>query len=244
MIYKNKIEKIVPDTSVIVEGLISKYLEKKQIKCTEIIIHEAVLAELESQANKNKETGYKGLREITNINKIAQKLKIKVTFKGSRPGDFEIKFAKSGEIDSIIRELALKEKALLITADKVQSLVAEAKGIPVQLYKFSEQKKSLEVEKLIDKETNQITIKENNPIQIRQGKPGNYKYKQNKKTMTKEEIEKQIEEIQEYVKNNNESYVETEKKGITIIQTKNLKIIITKTPISESNQIIINEIEG
>ena len=47
-----KIDKIVPDTSVIIDGLLSKKIESKEIKINEIIIHEATLAELEHQANE------------------------------------------------------------------------------------------------------------------------------------------------------------------------------------------------
>ena len=51
------IEKLVPDTSVIIEGLLSKHIEKKEILPANVIIHEAVLAELEHQANQNKSIG-------------------------------------------------------------------------------------------------------------------------------------------------------------------------------------------
>ena len=52
-----KIEKLIPDTSVIIEGLVSKQIESKQISPTTVIIHEAVLAELEHQANQGKAIG-------------------------------------------------------------------------------------------------------------------------------------------------------------------------------------------
>ena len=39
------IDKIVPDTSVIIEGLLSEKLHQGHLKAAHIIIHEAVLAE-------------------------------------------------------------------------------------------------------------------------------------------------------------------------------------------------------
>ena len=62
-----KIEKIVPDTSAVIESLVSKKLESKDISVKTILIHEAVLTELENQANHNKEVGYLGLAEIKNL---------------------------------------------------------------------------------------------------------------------------------------------------------------------------------
>jgi len=66
-----KIDKLLPDTSVIIEGLISEKIKKKDIKVNEVIIHEAVLAELEHQANLGKSIGYVGLDEITEIKKLS-----------------------------------------------------------------------------------------------------------------------------------------------------------------------------
>ena len=62
-----KIEKAVPDTSVIIEGILSRKIEKKELVISEIIIHEAVLAELEHQSNKDRAIGDLGLEEITKL---------------------------------------------------------------------------------------------------------------------------------------------------------------------------------
>ena len=59
-----QIERLVPDTSVIIEGLVSRRLEEKDSKIDEIIVHEAVLSELEHQANSNMAKGFLGLQEI------------------------------------------------------------------------------------------------------------------------------------------------------------------------------------
>lgn len=72
------IEKLVPDTSVIIEGVVSEKIEKKEIKVAEIIIHEAVIAELEHQANTGKSTGFLGLDEIKKIREIAEKKQFQI----------------------------------------------------------------------------------------------------------------------------------------------------------------------
>ena len=123
-----KIEKLVPDTSVIIEGLVSLQLEKKQLQIGQIIIHEAVLAELEHQANQGKAIGNIGLDEVEKIRKLSNN-NFEMIFAGKRPSAAEIKYASLGEIDSLIREAAYDEDATLFTADKVQAKVAEAKGI-------------------------------------------------------------------------------------------------------------------
>ena len=65
-----EIEKLVPDTSVIIENIVSQKLEKKELKIKELIIHEAVLAELEHQANLGREIGRFGLDELKNLREL------------------------------------------------------------------------------------------------------------------------------------------------------------------------------
>ena len=64
-----EIEKLVPDTSVIIENVVSKKLGK-EFNVNEIIIHEAVMAELEHQANLGKEIGKFGLDELNNLREL------------------------------------------------------------------------------------------------------------------------------------------------------------------------------
>ena len=131
-----KIDKIVPDTSILIEGILSKRIEDKKYKPTLILIHEAVVGELENQANKKREIGNLGFGEITKLKELSKKHKFEIKFTGDRPHPSVIKGARVGEVDAIIRKLAEEEGAYLFTADKVQAKVAEVKGINVILEVF------------------------------------------------------------------------------------------------------------
>ena len=78
------IDKIVPDTSVIIEGLLSEKLRHGRINSNEIIIHEAVIAELEHQANSDKAIGFLGLDEVKRIKVLSEEKGFKLSFKGAR----------------------------------------------------------------------------------------------------------------------------------------------------------------
>ena len=232
------ITKIVPDTSVIIEGILSKRLEKKQIKFKEMIIHEAVLAELESQANKNRETGYLGLEEIKKLKELEKKKEFKISFKGSRPKDFEIRYAKSGEIDSLIRSVAFEEKATLITADRVQSLVAEAKGIDVIFIEIEVLKRKIKLEKYFDEKTMSVHIKENTKVSAKKGMPGKWKFEEvSKKELTREEVRAISKEIIEETNMREDGFVELERRGSTIVQLGNYRIVITRPPFADGYEI-------
>jgi len=119
----------VIDTSVAVYKALSRLI-KKGLRGT-IIIPNAVIAELENLANKNVKEGFTGLQEIAKLHWLKKKFKLKILFEGPRPSIQEIRLAKSGEIDAIIRNIAFKKHAILVTADLVQAKSAQAYGISV-----------------------------------------------------------------------------------------------------------------
>lgn len=162
-------EKYVTDTSVLIEKLISKFIKSKEISGT-ILIPNAVVAELENQANRGQEIGFLGLEEIQEI----RKLKADIEFIGDRPNETQIKYAKSGEIDAYIRELANREKATLITADKVQAESGKAFGIKVKYVETRKYDEKLSIEKFFDETTMSIHIKEKCYVYGKKGSPGNW----------------------------------------------------------------------
>ncbi|MBU3913374.1 MAG: hypothetical protein KKE50_04745 [Nanoarchaeota archaeon] len=119
----------VLDTSAAISKFISKLI-KKGLQ-GKVIIPNAVMAELENMANKGKEEGFIGLDEIANLHKIKTNFPIQIHFQGSRPNEMQIRYAKSGEIDSVIRDVAILNSATLITADLVQAKTSQAYNIPV-----------------------------------------------------------------------------------------------------------------
>jgi len=126
----------VVDSSAVINRFLPQLLSRN-LK-GKIIIPNAVMAELEHLANKGLEIGFIGLEEISALHKLKQ---IKLEFQGQRPQETHIRRAKSGEIDAIIRELASRNKATLITADLVQAKSAQAYGIEVIFLKPEIKKK-------------------------------------------------------------------------------------------------------
>ena len=123
----------VIDTSAVINQALPKLISKGMQG--RIIIPNAVMAELENLANKGLEAGFKGLDEVAKLHKLKHQYKINIFFEGVRPQDFQIRYAKSGEIDAIIRNVAFKHKAVLITADLVQAKSAQAYGLNVVFIK-------------------------------------------------------------------------------------------------------------
>jgi len=131
-------ETYVLDTSAAISKFISKLIKKGLTG--KLIIPNAVMAEMENLANKGKEEGFIGLEEIANLHKIKKNFPIQIHFQGSRPNEMQIRYAKSGEIDSVIRDTAILNNATLITADLVQAKTSQAYNIPVIFLKPKQEK--------------------------------------------------------------------------------------------------------
>ena len=58
---------LVPDTSVVIDGRITSMIREGEYNGSTIIIPEAVVAELESQANQGREIGFSGLIELQRL---------------------------------------------------------------------------------------------------------------------------------------------------------------------------------
>ena len=233
------IERIVPDTSIIIQGFLSEKIKKNEIKANEIIIHEAVLAELEHQANAGKAIGFLGLDEIKRIKQLTEEKEFQLTFKGARPRAAEIRHASLGEIDALIRQLAYEDDATLITSDKVQSEVALAKGMKVFYFKRPEAAiKKLRLEKFFDETTMSVHLRENVMPIAKKGMPGKMEFVPlRKKVLDQEEIQEISREIIEDTKLRKDGFIEIERMGSTIIQLGKFRIVITRPPFSDGWEI-------
>ena len=236
---KEKMEKIVVDTSVIIEGLISSKLESKEISPKKILIHEAVIAELENQANSGKEIGYLGLEEIKKLRELSKKFNFEIVYAGKRPSEFEIKRAKAGEVDALIRELAFQEKAYFLTADRVNALAAEAKGILTILFEFEKEARELSFEKYFDETTMSLHIKAKTKPVAKRGKPGSWDLVEVDEEMDGKTIQGIAKEIVEEATRREDGFIEIERKGTTIVQLGRYRTVIAKPPFSDGWEITI-----
>ena len=233
-----EIEKLVPDTSIIIEGTLSKKIENREINVGEIIIHEAILAELEHQANQGRSIGLVGLDELKKLRNMSEEGLFQIRYAGRRPSAAEIRHASLGEVDSLIRDLAYDEGATLLTGDKIQSRVGEAKGINVIYVEPVIKQRKLTIEKYFDKTTMSVHLRENIKPYAKRGFPGNWESVDlSEEVLKQEELQDITKEIMEETKSRRDGFIETERRGSTIIQLGNYRIVITRPPFSDAWEI-------
>ena len=233
-----KMKCIIPDTSAVIIGAVSDIIEKENLDYPEIVVPEAVVCELEHQANANRSEGRKGLKELQKLQELQDEGELAVSFKGKRPTNYDIKYAKSGEIDSIIRDIARSEMGTLLTNDKVQAEVAKSQGIPVYFYEQKIMDKPLSIEKYFDDETMSVHLKENVVPMAKKGIPGHIDFVVlNEKRYTYRELQEIVDEILDKAKNDPKTYLESEKKGSYVVQSREYRISIAYPPFSEGLEI-------
>jgi ATPase len=234
-------KRYVLDTSIIIDGEITKMIETGQIdNGSEIIIPLAVLDELQSQASSNKEYGFVGLNEIKKIRDQSSMKDISLRFLGERPNIDDIRLAKHGRIDAIIKDVALHEAATLITADYVQALVAEVQGVKSLHIGNVTKTTNLEFEKFFEEDTMSVHLKEGVSPWAKRGKPGDFQLiKLDEKKSTYLELTNIIREISEASRVNRTGSIEISRNGATVIQYGKFRIAITRPPFSDNLEITI-----
>ncbi len=233
--------KIVPDTSVVIDGRITSLIKTGEYKGATIIIPEAVVAELEAQANQGREIGFSGLTELQELFRMSTDSIIELQFSGERPSLDQVKLSSGGEIDALIRNVAIVHDARFITSDLVQAEVAKAKGLDVvylrpQIGDFS----PLSIDQFFDEETVAVTLKERALPVAKIGGLLNTRLVTLRDTpMNEYELKTMAQELLERAKRDPDGFIELEKRGITVVQIGSLRISIARRPFSDGMEITV-----
>lgn len=231
--------KIVVDTSIIINGQLIAQIESGHIQNSEIIIPQAVFDELQSQASQKKEQGFIGLEGIKKLKEISNNFGLVITTHGAHPTSEDIRMASAGRIDTIIKDVAKQNQAILYTSDHVQHLVAQAEGLESVFVKPISKNLVLEFLKFFDSETMSVHLKENMPPMAKKGKPGSFNLtKLGDEILTKEYLQFISSQILETTTFDS-STVEISKTGASVIQYNDYRIAITYPPFSEAFEITI-----
>lgn len=236
----NEKERIILDTSIIVDAKISEMIESGELDNAEIIVPYAVLDELQAQASKGREPGFVGLGELKRLRSLCDKKDIKLRFTGERPSIEDIKLAKSGRMDALIRDVAKAEGGVLYTADYVQALVGEAEGAKVKHIPAEIKSEGLKFEQFFTTDTLSLHLKEDIVPMAKRGKPGNFELmKLSGEKMTRVQLEEIIREISEATRVSDEGSFEIVRSGATVIQFGRFRISITRPPFSDGMEVTI-----
>ncbi|MDV0442434.1 PINc/VapC family ATPase [Methanorbis furvi] len=233
---------LVPDTSVVIDGRVTALIEQGEYRGATIIIPEAVFAELEAQANQGREIGFSGLAELQKLCRLKDEGLINLEYVGQRPRLDQVKLAGGGEIDSMIRDVAITHKATFITSDYVQAEVARAKGINVIFLRpeVTDNFSPLLIDEFFDENTFAVYLKERVAPYARKGNIRESRLATIRETpSTEHELRAIAQECLERAKRHPDGFVEVEMPGVTVSQIGSMRITTTRPPFSDGIEITI-----
>ncbi|MDR2943850.1 MAG: PINc/VapC family ATPase [Methanosarcinales archaeon] len=244
------VETIIGDTSAVIDGVLSKAVCSGRYKPVEnavltVVIPEAVLAELENQADSKRETGVYGIDELLILRQMDEAGEILLKFEGSRPSVHQIKDAKIGEIDALIRQTAINTGGLFVTSDKVQAVVGKARGLTVDYIPPLIRETEADISKLsvlsfFDNQTMSVHLKADIRPMAKRGSVGEMKYIPIRDSVcTAAELERIKSELIHFTKADSDSFIEIEYDSALILQVRDMRIAITEAPFSDDFEITI-----
>ena len=229
---------LVPDTSAVVDGRVSERVESGG-EVGAVLVPEAVVGELESQANEGFDSGWDGLEELQRLADLADSGATEVRYVGRRTKPSESSGAYEGDIDALIRSVAEEEGATLLTSDVVQSEVAKAKGLDVDYVEPRVRGSGgLVIEDFFDEQTMSVHLKTDTKPKAKRGAVGEMQYQTVDEEATDEATMKEwADDIEETARTSPDGFLELSEPGMSIVQFRDYRIAVARPPFADGIEI-------
>ena len=231
---------VVPDTSAVVDGRVSERVEDGTYAAATVLVPEAVVGELESQANDGLESGWDGLSELKRLADYSDEGTIELVYVGERADGDARSNAHEGDVDALIREVADDRDATLLSSDIVQAEVARAKGIDVEYVEPVARGvvDELPIQEFFTDETMSVHLKTGTKPKAKRGALGEMRYVVIEEEATSEEqIDEWATAIVDLARQSNEGFIELSNDGMDIVQFRNYRIAVARPPFADGIEI-------
>ena len=231
--------KILPDTSAVIDGRVSERVDDGSYEGATVFVPEAVVGELESQANDGRDTGWEGLGELQRLATLAEAGELHLEYVGRRPSAQEQRASGEGDIDALIRDLADDHEATLLTSDAVQAEVARAKGIDVEFVEARVRGSGgLVIEDFFDDETMSVHLKTGTRPKAKRGALGEMHYETIREEVTDEATMREwADDIVNSARSSPEGFIELDEPGMRIVQFRDYRIAVAHPPFADGIEI-------
>ncbi|MHA1731665.1 MAG: hypothetical protein ACTSU5_06960 [Promethearchaeota archaeon] len=238
----------LPDTSVVLnQGILALLNDGKLGRTPKLILSRTCIKEIQRMADAKKEAGIIGLAILEELRKREGLGDLIIEVVGTRPSleRVELNARDGGEMDAIIMGDALDCGATLVTSDRVQSQVARVEGLDVLFYEAPhepEERSStedyLQVESYFDETTLSVHLKEDAVPFAKKGKPGAWVLEDlDDSPLSVGHLREIASEIIGRAKDDPKSFIEISTEGITVVQLRDYRIVITRPPFASGFEI-------
>jgi len=231
---------VVPDTSAVVDGRVSERVEDGTYESVTVVVPEAVVGELESQANDGLESGWDGLEELKQLASLRDAETIDLRYVGERPSGDARSHAAEGDVDALIRDVADAEDATLLSSDVVQAEVARAKGIAVEYVEPVTRGvvDELPIAEYFTDETLSLHLKTGTMPRAKRGALGEMRYEViEEEATTESRMAELANSIVDLARQSADGFIELSDDGMDIVQYENYRIAVARPPFADGIEI-------
>ena len=231
---------VVPDTSAVVDGRVSERVADGTYEGATVLVPEAVVGELESQANDGLESGWDGLSELKRLADHADDETIELRYVGERPDGDARSHAHEGDVDALIRQVADDHEATLLSSDIVQAEVARAKGIDVEYVEPVARGvvDELPIQEFFTEETMSVHLKTGTKPKAKRGALGEMRYVTIEEEPTSEtQMDEWATAIVDLARQSTDGFIELSDDGMNIVQFRNYRIAVARPPFADGIEI-------
>ncbi|BBD74004.1 ATPase [Sulfodiicoccus acidiphilus] len=209
------------DRSALLAGVTSLVREGRLVG--RIVVHGALVRKLWNDVSRGLVTSEIALEELGFLKDVTERFLM----------PFEVVWDGDGrDLNDVLRRYSMKHGTTLVTADPLQAKAAAVLGVDCVL--ISPKQAEIPFENLFDSNTMSLHIKEGTTIKAKRGSPGNWQFLEvTKNPVTAGEIKRMLSEVVLAVGLTRSSFVEIERKGSTVIQLGNYRIVVTRPPLSD-----------
>ncbi|MGM0604470.1 MAG: PINc/VapC family ATPase [Halobacteriota archaeon] len=230
---------VVPDTSAVIDGRVSERIDDGSYEGAAVLVPEAVVGELESQANAGYDSGWDGLSELQRLTDLADEGVIEIEYVGRRPRADEQAGAGEGDVDALIRDLAVEHDATLLTSDVVQAEVGRAKGLDVEYVEpRTYDETTLPIAEFFTEETMSVHLKSGTKPKAKRGALSGMHYETIDEDVSSEgQMREWADAIETLARKSREGFVELSEPGMKIIQYRDYRIAVARPPFADGIEI-------
>ena len=230
---------VVVDTSAVVDGRVTERVAGGSLDGATVLVPNAVVAELEAQANADAARGWDGLAELRRLVELDDAGDIALEFVGRRPTDEEVANADRGDVDALVRDLAADHGATVLTSDGVQAEVSRATGLEVEYVEPAVREVGeLPIAGFFDETTMSVHLKAGVAPMAKRGDVGDMHYETIAEEVPDEDrLREWARAIVEMAENDPDGFVELDEPGMRIVQFRDYRIAIARPPFADGWEI-------
>lgn len=223
-------DKYIVTPEVLREGLVSRVVLSGEVR-GRVYVPWTVIKRLESEFH-NEIVKERVLKELSELRRLSEEKLIDLAL-------IDISNATS-DIYHQILNLSLKDGATILLVDEEKALLLSSLGAKVKVVKKPEVTKVDILSFMSDENIMSLHLKEGTKPKAKKGRPGEWKFVEiSDKVLTKGEMEEYIEELMALIKQDRESFIEVDGKGLTIVQLKDYRVVISRPPFSDGYEITV-----